>query len=156
MVSTVRLATPKDAVYLSNNLRAEDLEEIQSSHNIDPLEGLLECFQLKNSQNYAAINENKECVAMFGVSDCPFVEGFGVVWLLSSDAIQVEKRQFVRESRQWVSQLNNKYSTIYNWVHPNNWKTLKWLQFCGFEPRLKHEYGVNNDEFILIMRTKNV
>lgn len=153
MNTIIRKATKRDAAELSIDLRQEDLDEIQSSHGVDPLEGLLACLKVKNAENYAVVS-NDVCIAMFGVCDCPFVPDFGVVWLLSSDKLRTERKRFIRESREWVQKLNTKYTTIYNWVHPNNWHTLKWLQYCGFEAKLKHKYGVKNEDFILIMRTK--
>ena len=156
MTGYVRQATLKDAVYLSNNMRDQDINEIKISHNINPLEGLLSAFQLKNSKVFTIVGSNKECVGMFGISDCPFVKKFGVVWLLSSDNLNADTKQFIRECKSWVALLNEKYDYIYNWVYPDNWKTLKWLQFCGFKPSLKHKYGVNNEEFLLVMRKKNV
>ena len=127
MTGHVRKAKLEDAVYLSEHMRPEDIKEIKISHNVKPLEGLLSSFQLKNTKVFAIIGTNKECVAMFGISDCPF-----------------------------VNVLNEEYKIIYNWVHPDNWKTLKWLQFCGFQPKTKHKYGVNNEEFLLVLREKHV
>jgi hypothetical protein len=156
MTGHVRKAKLEDAVYLSEHMRPEDIKEIKISHNVKPLEGLLSSFQLKNTKVFAIIGTNKECVAMFGISDCPFVKDYGVVWLLSSNELNVDTRQFLRECRGWVNVLNEEYKIIYNWVHPDNWKTLKWLQFCGFQPKTKHKYGVNNEEFLLVLREKHV
>jgi hypothetical protein len=156
MTGYVRKAEPKDAIHLSKIMRKEDIDEIMTSHGVKPLAGLLFSFSLKNSQVYTMIGTNKKCIGMFGVSDCPFVKGYGVVWMLSSDDLLADARQFIKECRKWVDKLNDKYEVIYNWVHPENWKTLKWLQFCGFEPKLKHKYGIKDEEFLLVMRQKNV
>ena len=67
---------------------------------------------------------------------------------------QILTSGFCKKITKKNTKLNTKYTTIYNWVHPNNWHTLKWLQYCGFEAKLKHKYGVKNEDFILIMRTK--
>ncbi len=156
MSGYVRKAKLEDAVHLSKIMRKEDISEIKISHNVEPLEGLLSAFQLKNSQVFSIVGSDKDCVGMFGVSDCPFEKRFGVAWMLSSDKLNSDARQFLKESRSWVNVLNEKYDYIYNWVHPDNWVTLKWLQFCGFKPKSKHQYGVNNEEFLLVMREKHV
>lgn len=156
MSGHVRQAKLQDAVYLSKHMREEDIKEIKISHNAEPLESLLSSFQLKNSKVFAIVGSNKKCVGMFGVSDCPFTKNFGVAWLLASADLNSDSRQFLKESRSWVNLLNEKYDYIYNWVHPDNWVTLKWLQFCGFKPKSKHQYGVNKEEFLLVMREKNV
>ena len=156
MPGYVRQAKPTAAIHLSKSTRQEDIDEIMVSHGVKPIVGLLSSFELKNSKVYTMVGTNNECIGMFGVSDCPFVKGYGVVWMLSSDELLTDARQFIKECRQWVSKLNEEYKIIYNWVHPENWKTLKWLQFCGFEPKAKRKYGINNEEFLLVMRQKNV
>ena len=61
MTGYVRQATLKDAVYLSNNMREQDINEIKISHNIKPLEGLLSAFQLKNSKVFIHIHFFRIC-----------------------------------------------------------------------------------------------
>ena len=48
------------------------------------------------------------------------------------------------------------YEYIYNFVDKRNWKSLKWLQFLGFEPKENIEnYGVGKMPFLLMMKEVN-
>ena len=48
------------------------------------------------------------------------------------------------------------YTYIYNWVDRRNWKSLKWLQFLGFEPKEEiKEYGVGKLPFLLMIKEMN-
>ena len=48
------------------------------------------------------------------------------------------------------------YEYIYNFVDQRNWKSLKWLQFLGFEPKEKiNDYGIGKMPFLLMMKEVN-
>ena len=48
------------------------------------------------------------------------------------------------------------YEYVYNFVDQRNWKTLKWLQFLGFEVKEKIEqYGHGKLPFLLMMKEIN-
>jgi len=47
------------------------------------------------------------------------------------------------------------YKFLYNFVDERNWQSLKWLQFLGFEPRKKLPYGVENKDFIFVIKEMN-
>jgi hypothetical protein len=154
MVGWVRDSTLADAYILSKNLRDIDIEELEAASNTSPLDALLGGFGGKGTKTKTIINHD-EVIGMFGVGDCPHLENYGVIWLLGSDGIDKVKRQFLRECRAYVEDLQKPYEVVYNWVHPANWKSLKWLQFCGFEIRDKRKLGIKNQEFYLMMREKS-
>jgi len=39
----------------------------------------------------------------------------------------------MKECPYWISQMGNGYEYLYNWIDRRNWKSMKWLQFLGFE-----------------------
>ena len=149
----VRVATEDDARYLSTKLRATDINELLLSNNTKPLTALLNAFEGKNNRVYSIVFQDK-VIGMFGICDCFYLPKYGVVWLLGSDEISKVGRQFLKECKLWVNKMHKDYNIIYNWVHPDNWKSLKWLQYCGFEIKLKQEYGINGEIFYLMMREK--
>jgi len=153
MVAWVRDSKLADAYELSHNLRKIDVEELNATSGTNALDALLGGFGGKGTQTKTIVNEDK-VIGMFGVGDCPHFEEYGVIWLLGSDGIDKINKQFLKESRRYVNDLHKPYEVIYNWVHPANWKSLKWLQFCGFEVREKRKIGVKNQEFYLMIREK--
>jgi hypothetical protein len=52
--------------------------------------------------------------------------------------------------------MSKDYKYVYNFVDERNWKSLKWLQFLGFEPKKKiGDFGVGKMPFILMMKEVN-
>jgi hypothetical protein len=72
--------------------------------------------------------------------------------MLATDNIQVIGRTFLKESRYWVNEMGKSYDFLYNFVDKRNWKSLKWLQFCGFEPKQELNYGYEQRKFLLVMK----
>ena len=52
--------------------------------------------------------------------------------------------------------MSKDYKHVYNFVDERNWKSLKWLQFLGFEPKRKiGDFGIGKMPFILMMKEVN-
>ena len=153
-VPTVREAKMTDAVMLAKNLKPLDKLEVKYSHDDTPLDALLSCFDQQDAENYSIVDEHGEVYGMFGVNQDTELEGFGVIWLLSSSKLQKFPISFFKESKKWIEKLHNNYEHIYNMVYEENWQSLKWLQLCGFKPVATKRIGKYNKKFILIMRSK--
>jgi len=78
---------------------------------------------------------------------------YGVAWLISSEDLFKHTKQFMKECPYWISQMGNGYEYLYNWVDRRNWKSMKWLQFLGFEPKDEmKQYGAGKLPFLLMVR----
>ena len=65
-------------------------------------------------------------------------------------------KQFIKECPKWVAEMSEGYEYVYNFVDERNWKSLKWLQFLGFEPKEKiGDFGVGKMPFLLMMKEVN-
>tara|TARA_B110000858_G_scaffold87242_1_gene100810 strand:+ start:3194 stop:3679 length:486 start_codon:yes stop_codon:yes gene_type:complete len=149
----VREAKLNDALLLHKNLRKDDIREIRASDNVSPLEALVLPFTYEGSQTYSIIHDvEDDIIGMFGV--CPAIndDTFGVAWMLATDNIQVIGKTFLKESRYWVNEMGKPYDFLYNFIDKRNWKSLKWLQFCGFEPKQELNYGHEQRKFLLVMK----
>lgn len=149
----VRPATIKDALQLAPKVRIADREEIRASDNKSPLEALVVPFSIDKSKNYTIVgNLNEGVIGMFGA--CPTKDpAYGVAWLISSEDLFKHTKQFIKECPYWISQMGNGYEYLYNWVDRRNWKSMKWLQFLGFEPKDEiKQYGVGKLPFLLMVR----
>ena len=153
-VPTVRSAQLEDAVLLAKNLKPLDKLEVKYSHDDTPLDALLSCFDQQDAENYSIVDQDGEIYGMFGVNSDPELEGYGVIWLLSSSKLQKFPISFYKESKKWIEKLHTNYTHIYNFVYEKNWQSLKWLQLCGFKAIGKKKIGKYNKNFILIMRSK--
>ena len=149
----VRPATIKDALQLAPRVRIADREEIRASDNKSPLEALVVPFSIDKSKNYTIVgNLNEGVIGMFGA--CPTKDpAYGVAWLISSENLFKHTKQFMKECPYWISQMGNGYEYLYNWIDRRNWKSMKWLQFLGFEPKDEmKQYGVGKLPFLLMVK----
>ena len=152
----VRKAILADALELSPKIRKGDREEIRASEGISPLRALVMPFTYDNAKIYTIVGSEKEgVIGMFGSNPTQLPE-YGVAWLLSSEDLFKHTKQFIKECPYWVAQMSEGYEYIYNFVDKRNWKSLKWLQFLGFEPKENIEnYGVGKMPFLLMMKETN-
>ena len=152
----VRPAILADALQLAPKVRIADREEIRASNGSSPLEALVIPFTYKEGRSYTIIGTAKEgVIGMFGVAPTKDPE-YGVAWLLSSETLFKHTKQFIKECPYWVSQMSEGYTYIYNWVDRRNWKSLKWLQFLGFEAKEEiKQYGVGKLPFLLMIKETN-
>ena len=149
----VRPATIKDALQLAPKVRIADREEIRASDNKSPLEALVTPFSIDKSKNYTIVGTlNEGVIGMFGA--CPTKDpAYGVAWLISSEDLFKHTKQFMKECPYWISQMGNGYEYLYNWIDRRNWKSMKWLQFLGFEPKDEmKQYGVGKLPFLLMVK----
>ena len=152
----VRPAILADALQLAPKVRIADREEIRASNGSSPLEALVIPFTYKEGRSYTIIGTAKEgVIGMFGVAPTKDPE-YGVAWLLSSETLFKHTKQFIKECPYWVSQMSEGYTYIYNWVDRRNWKSLKWLQYLGFEAKEEmKQYGVGKLPFLLMIKETN-
>ena len=152
----VRPAVLADVLELAPKMRTADREEIRASNGKSPLEALVIPFTYKKSRNYTIVGTaNEGVMGMFGVTPTKDSE-YGVAWLLSSEDLFKHTKQFIKECPYWVSQMSEGYTYIYNWVDRRNWKSLKWLQYLGFEAKEEmKQYGVGKLPFLLMIKETN-
>ena len=152
----VRPAKLEDSLQLAPKIRKGDRQEIMASDGASPLEALVIPFTQKNAKIYSIIGTKSEgVIGMFGSSPTK-EKGYGVVWLLSSEVLFKHTKQFIKECPKWVNDMSKGYKYVYNFVDERNWKSLKWLQFLGFEPRRKiGDFGIGKMPFLLMMKEVN-
>ena len=149
----VRPAILADAIQLAPEMRIADREEIRASNGSSPLKALVVPFTYKKGRSYTIIGTAKEgVIGMFGVAPTKDPE-YGIAWLLSSEDLFKHTKQFMKECPYWISQMGNGYEYLYNWVDRRNWKSLKWLQYLGFEPKNEmKQYGAGKLPFLLMVK----
>ena len=152
----VRKAVLADALELAPKMRIGDRQEIMATDGSTPLESLVLPFTQKNAKIYSIVGTQSEgVIGMFGSSPTDDKD-YGVVWLLSSEHLFKHIKQFIKECPKWVNDMSKDYEHVYNFVDERNWKSLKWLQFLGFEPKRKiGDFGIGKMPFILMMKEVN-
>lgn len=153
MKGHVRKSTQADVDYLAVNLRPEDAIEVLSSHG-----NIKEALQIGLDESDECwtfvVSDTDEIAGMFGVAK--YDDDIGVIWLLSSPHIQKIWLPFLRQSKKWVVELNNKYPVLTNACDAEYTLAINWLRFLGFTFIKKHEtWGKGNRPFLEFVRINN-
>ncbi len=133
------------------NMREADREEIWASGRRTPLEAL--SISLNSSRMAWTAMAGDMPFAMFGVAPS-FIPWVGIPWLLATPRIEKARIPFLRQSRDFVDEMQSRFKVLENYVSAENRVSLKWLNFCGFT--IGGEYDFNGHIFYKIWRTKNV
>ena len=149
----VRRAITADVLFLSDKVRQADLNEIKASDNVGAGEALSTVFEYRGHRTWSVIGTDEEYViGMFG--SVPTLDrDYGVAWLLSSEELFNYKKEFIKQSPQWVAEMGKGYKYLYNWVDCRNEKSIKWLEYLDFKQITREEkYGKAKIPFYLMMK----
>ena len=130
--------TLEAAVDVAFNLRPDDRREVEEGHGVDPLVELVKAAQ-KGSSVYFTV-PNGKTAGMAGVD-----EG-GLIWMLTTPAIEEYPHTFAREAKRFVER--RKEPLLWNIVDERNTVHLKLLRFLGFKFLRKKLHGPLNLSFI--------
>jgi hypothetical protein len=150
----VRAAIELDAASLAPRLRRADREELKAASGKDPEVVLLASTVLGHA--WTICDEADVPIGIFGVvgASNPTV---GVVWMVATDDIELPQNAlpFLRQCRQWVEVMNAMYPILWNCIDDRNVLHKKWLRWCGFDLRHRHErYGREGIPFIEFTRIR--
>jgi len=149
----VRRAISADIVFLAPKMRQADRDEIKASDNVGAVEALMTPFEYKGHRTWSVIGTDEEYViGMFG--SVPTLDpDYGIAWLLSSEELFNYKKEFIKQSPEWIEEMGKGYKYLYNWVDCRNEKSIKWLRYLGFNTiRRDEQYGKGKLPFYLMMK----
>lgn len=112
-------------------LRAADFAELTATSDRPAAELL--CEGAANSvPSCSIITDRGEVVGLFGV--VPVGANSGRVWLVGSDELTKNplRKQFIRESKQYLNKLHKLYPLLFNVIDERNKLHVRWLQWLGF------------------------
>ena len=150
MKARVRQSTQDDVEYLCDNLRPEDREEVLASHG-STREALQVGFDESEECWTITVKDTGEIAGIYGLAR--YDDDMAVPWLLTTPAIKKVWLPFLRGSRKWVEEANQKYPLLTNAVDADYTVAINWLRFVGFTFIKKHEkWGVGNKPFLEFVR----
>ena len=94
-----------------------------------------------------------EPVMMYGVTAYEDMFNTGIAWMLRTAGLDLARREFLRQSRNAVNEMQKDYLTLMNMVHTENKMAIKWLKFCGFT-FTKHVQLIKGEPFVVFYRNK--
>lgn len=130
-MGTVRLFELGDETQLALKLRAADLAELTAVTD-RPIAEVLREGAVNSVPSCSVISASGEVVGLFGVM--PVGQRSGRVWLVGSDELTTNplRKQFIRESRLYLRNLQNHYPLLFNVIDERNKLHVRWLQWLGF------------------------
>lgn len=153
MVALVRLATINDCNLLGPRLRDADKEELKISCGLGPVTALTKSLN-DSDEAYVAVDGKGVPILMFGVVNAN-LDFIGVPWMLGGKGIYQHTRQLKSECKEWLDVVHKDYDLLFNYVHAENPKAIRWLQWMGFTMvRLVPEYGVGKKPFYEFIKVK--
>ena len=139
---------------LASRLREADKQEIKATSDLDAFTGLSR--SVASSPISISIMEGEVPIALYG--SVPDEENSALVWLLASNDLQRHSKQFLRESRNYVSKLHRESNAdlLWNLTDKRNTVHHKWLKWCGFSFIREVTWGAYNMPFYEFGRFENV
>ena len=140
----LRLASEIDCIYLSENLRKEDIQEIKAvMGNVPPLLSLLIGHKLSAVPLVICDAESKP-VAMLGVVPNGLI---GSIWMVGTNDLKKISLSFLRNSKDVCDVLKGKHQILHNYVDKRNKLHINWLKWMGFTIINEINYGIENRKF---------
>ena len=140
----LRLASEIDCIYLSENLRKEDIQEIKAVvGNLPPLLSLLTGLKI-SSVPLVICNADCKPVAMLGVVPNGLI---GFIWMVGTDDLKKISLSFLRNSKDVCDVLKGKHQILHNYVDKRNKLHINWLKWMGFSIINEVNYGIENRKF---------
>lgn len=142
-----------DVLYLSDNLRERDVEEVQSA-GLTPFGALSQGLTLSNPC-YTLVLPSGEPGGMIGVTD-GFYDGLGAIWMLGAKNIEQCPMTVLKNSRKVLDILwsETSYTGFYNYVYSQNQLHIDWLNWLGFSFLRTVKFGPYNRDFIEFVKLR--
>lgn len=133
----IRPADLFDAFMLSHRLRASDRRELEASsgYPIDNEEAYRVLSRALQVSTVAWAACSKPYVeVLFGAAPLTAEPGcqYGSAWLLGSDWIESNPREFYRQSREYLARMHEQFLLLTNFVDDRNVSSQRWLRRLGF------------------------
>ncbi len=139
--------TNADIAFVAENMREIDKLEAYEMSGLEPLMALK--ASVMSSKRVVATRFNGTPNAIFGVVEVNFLAGHGVPWVLTTDACVSLPSVFMRMTKDIYPALTTGYNILTNYVHEDNIKSIKWLEYLGFTLEPPQPMGINGENFRL-------
>ena len=110
-------------------MRKADRDEVFAASGKSPVDALE--YSLEKSSHAWTATVDGQPEAMFGVGDLNILAGVVAPWLLGTDAVNENVRDFLRMSRDFTAQLLSRFPVMRNFVDDRNTASIRWLIWLG-------------------------
>ena len=114
---------------VASRMRREDRDEVIRATGRAPIIALASSFRASDECFSVMIDGRPE--GMFGVATLNVVGGLAAPWLLATDVITTNRREFLSASIWWRDKLFSRHNTLRNVVDCQNGASIRWLSWMG-------------------------
>ena len=137
-------ATIAHAEAMIGRLRSGDAAEVEA-FGLSQRDALLESVNV--SLFALAALEDGVPIALFGVAADDMMGSTGRPWMLTTAEVERHKKQFLRDSRHWIENVQVMYPSLENWVDARYERAIRWLRWLGFTIHPAASYGLLGADF---------
>jgi hypothetical protein len=139
---------------IASNLRPEDRDEIEAMSGLDPLVSLT--ASVMASDMCWVIFENDTPITVFGCGPSGHPDS-GIVWMMGTPRMDEVSMRLGRISLYCLQLMHSKYACLWNYIDARNGKSMRWLDWCGFELLEAHpKFGREKRLFLTFARLDHV
>lgn len=141
----VRDSAIDDAIAIAWRLRTSDAQEVYASHHHTPKDALVLSYTA--SDPCFTVEIKGVPAAMFGAVPEGLLSDRATIWMLSTDDIFKVRKSLVKECRNFIKIMLERYYLLENYVDARNTLSIKWLEWCGAVIEDAKPYGKENLPF---------
>ncbi len=145
MALKVRGTQRDDLVYVAENMRAIDRQELADLTGSEPFKALENSVRLSDYALTVCDNDVPLCVC--GIARISMLSERGAPWLLGTDKLREQSRGFVLLSRGIFGMMSKKYEYLENLVSADNGRSIRWLKWLGFTVEAAKPAGISQKPF---------
>lgn len=132
-------ATFEHAVELANTMSHSDKRELLAVGAHSPFQALLQSIA---ASRYASSGlADGRVVCMFGIATATTLSFCGVPWMLGAEELPDHSLRFLRLNRGYIRAAQQEFTALANFVDARNERSIRWLQWLGFELEQEAPFG---------------
>ena len=137
--------TLRDMHYVVNNARDEDIVEVTASSGGLSVDSMNHALEISSSAYTVYINQSEFPVGIMGVAQTG--ENSGSPWFIGTKELEGKDLIIIKSSKRIIEVLSRGYKRLFNLVHCDSGKSIRWITYCGFTLHDPIKAGVTGDLF---------
>lgn len=135
-----RSVEPGDVVDLVVKMRQADVDELSALGLTDFVHEIQS--SVERSAFSRTFTADGEVACILGVVPAAgLFDPYGIPWMLGTDLVTRNQRVLMRECRPYIRLMLQAYPILFNYVHAENHRAVRWLKCVGFSLQPAEPHG---------------